>query len=85
MTTNVFTAVKEGEGIMATIDKHFMLTEEICSILRQRDKNRFPLERDFVSEAVKSYGEHLLLEQILKELREFRTWMEGKTGPVKWK
>ena len=67
---------------MATIDKHFMLTEEICSILRQRDKNRFPLERDFVSEAVKSYGEHLLLEQILKELREFRTWMEGKTGPV---
>ena len=70
---------------MATVDKHFMLTEEICSLIRDRDKNRFPLERDFVSQAVMSYGEHLLLEQILKELREFRAFMEEKTGPVKWK
>ena len=50
---------------MPTINKHFMLTEEVCSIIRDRDRNRFPLERDFVSEAVLSYKRHLQLDVIL--------------------
>ena len=70
---------------MATIDKHFMLTEEVCSIIKNRDKNRFPLERDFVSEAVLSYKGQLQLEEILLELKDFRNDMENRTVQYRWK
>ena len=70
---------------MATIDKHFMLTEEVCSIIKNRDKNRFPLERDFVSEAVLSYKGQLQLEEILLELKDFRNYMENWTKLYGWK
>lgn len=70
---------------MATIDKHFMLTEEVCSIIKNRDKNRFPLERDFVSEAVLSYKGQLQLEEILQELKDFRNDMEDRTIQYRWK
>ena len=70
---------------MPTINKHFMLTEEVCSIIRDRDRNRFPLERDVVSEAVLSYKRHLQLDVILVELRDFRNWVEVHSGPVKWR
>jgi hypothetical protein len=43
------------------------------------------MERDFINQALITFGEQTTSEEILKELREFRTWMEEKTGPVRWK
>ncbi len=57
-------------------DKHFRLTEEACEQIQERDNRRFPLERDFVNEAILSFGDRQCLESILKELQELRSYVE---------
>ena len=70
---------------MAYIDKHFKLTEEVCSMIRNRDQKRFPRERDMVEEAVLTYGRHCDLEEILEEMKKLCREMEKAIASVGWK
>ena len=48
---------------MGYVNKHLLLSEEACELIRNRSKNRFPLERDFVNEAVLTYEERITQEK----------------------
>ena len=91
LTTNrdkqeIFNAIHQQGGVeMAYIDKHFKLTEEVCSMIRNRDQKRFPRERDMVEEAVLSYGRHSDLEEILEEMKKLCREMEKAIASVGWK
>ncbi|MBQ6392016.1 MAG: hypothetical protein IJH60_00740 [Eubacterium sp.] len=61
---------------MGYVDKHFRLTEETCERIRERDTRRYPLERDYVNEAILSFGDRQCQEKILMELRELRNYVE---------
>lgn len=75
---------QEGRGVqtrkrrrkMAFTDKHIRIRDEALQMIQNRDKNRFPLERDFVNEAILSFGDRQCLENILKELQELRSYVE---------
>ena len=69
---------------MSYIDKHFKLTEEVCSIIKNRDAKKFPLERDFVIEAVLAYREKISHEKILKEIRQVKEQVIKLNQMVGW-
>ena len=70
---------------MGYTDKHFRLSEDICFLIKERDKGKFPLERDFVAEAIRAYGDRVSLEKILGEIRALRESMEHLYQSVGWK
>ena len=69
---------------MSYIDKHFKLTEEVCSIIKNRDAKKFPLERDFVIEAVLAYGEKVSHEKILQEILQVKEQVIKLNQTVGW-
>ena len=69
---------------MSYIDKHFKLTEEVCSIIKKRDTKQFPLERDFVIEAVLAYGEKVSHEKILQEILQVKEQVIKLNQTVGW-
>lgn len=70
---------------MGYVDKHFRLSEETCQKIKERDTRRFPLERDFINEAVLSYGDNAIAEQTLRELRDFKRNMETVFENIGWR
>jgi len=83
MMINLCQTIKKEED-MGHIDKHLLLSEETCEVLRRRDKKRFPLERDFINEAVLSYGDRITQEKILKEIRKVREQITRLNQTVGW-
>ena len=61
---------------MGYIDKHFRLTEEACERIRERDTRRFPLERDYINEAILAFGDRQYLDEILKEMQELSSYVK---------
>ena len=70
---------------MGYVDKHFRLTDEACQKIRERDTRRFPLERDFINEAILSFGDHETVEKTLEELRDLRESIEKVFVNIGWK
>ena len=69
---------------MGYVDKHLLLSEKTCEVLSGRDKKRFPLERDFIDEAVLTYGERITQEKILKEIRKVSEQITRLNQTVGW-
>lgn len=69
---------------MGYVNKHFSLSENACEVIRERDKKRFPLERDFVNEAVLTYGERISQEKILREIRKVKEELKHLNQTVGW-
>lgn len=44
---------------MGYVKKHLSISEKTWELIRGRDKKRFPLERDFIDEAVLPMGKGL--------------------------
>ena len=61
---------------MAYTDKHIRIGDDALQMIQERDKNRFPLERDFINEAILSFGDRQCQEKILTELRDLRNYVE---------
>ena len=72
------------EEDMGYVNKHLLLSEETCELIRNRNKNQFPLERDFVNEAVLTYGERITQEKILREIRKVRDQITRLNQTVGW-
>ena len=72
------------EEDMGYVNKHLLLSEETCELIRNRSKNRFPLERDFVNEAVLTYEERITQEKILREIRKVRDQITRLNQTVGW-
>jgi len=70
---------------MGYTDKHFRLSEDICTLIEEREKGKFPLERDFVAEAIRSYDNRVSLEKIYVEIHALRESMEHLYQSVGWK
>ena len=69
---------------MGYVNKHFSLSQKTCEVIRERDRKRFPLERDFVDEAVLTYGERISQEKILREIRKVREELRHLNQTVGW-
>ena len=54
---------------MRQIDKHFRISPEANEAIIKRDYKRFPLERDFVNEAILSYQNQSDLKTILDNMK----------------
>lgn len=69
---------------MNSVDRHYRLSkaayEKICS----RDKDRFPTEKDFVSEAVLSYEDRMKNAELLAEVRDLAKKIDRIMGAMGW-
>lgn len=68
-----------------SVDRHYRLSkaayEKICS----RNLNRFPTEKDFVSEAVLSYEDRIRMKELSDQIRELAESIERMTKAMGWK
>ena len=70
---------------MTGINKHLRMSLAANEKIRDRDKDRFPLERDFINAAILSFGEKGTGEEILREIQRLSTTMEKLMANVGWK
>ncbi len=69
---------------MGYVNKHFSLSQKACEVIRERDRKQFPLERDFVDEAVLTYGERISQDKILREIRKVKEELRHLNRTVGW-
>ena len=69
---------------MNTVDRHYRLSKAAYSIVAARDKDRFPTEKDFVSEAILSYGENAELEDMSRMLKEINKKIDRIIKAMGW-
>ena len=69
---------------MGYVKKHLSISEKTWELIRGRDKKRFPLERDFIDEAVLTYTERITQEKILKEIRKVSEQITRLNQTVGW-
>lgn len=69
---------------MSYVKKHLSISEKTYEVIKRRDKKRFPLERDFIDEAILTYGERASLEELFKEIREVKEQVTQLNQTVGW-
>ena len=69
---------------MGTKDKHIRLTEKAWEMITNRDRNKFPSERDFINEAIISYADRMEMRKLVSELRELKRITEKLYRTVGW-
>lgn len=72
---------------MATIknrEKHLRITEQAHEIIKNRDRNKFPLERDFINEAIISYANRIEMRELSKEFKALKKITEKLYKTVGW-
>ena len=74
----------EEEEDMGYVKKHLSLSEKAYELIQARDKKRFPMERDFIDEAITTYEERITQEKILREIRKVRDQITRLNQTVGW-
>ena len=67
-----------------TIEKHLRITEQAHEIIRNRDRKRFPLERDFINEAIISYADRIEIRELSREFKALKKITEKLYKTVGW-
>ena len=70
---------------MRHIDKHFRISPETNEAIKKRDSMRFPLERDFVNEAILSYQNQSDYKVILEKIDTLTEAMDRVNRIYGWK
>ena len=69
---------------MNSVDRHYRLSKAAYEKIRSRDKDRFPTEKDFVSEAVLSYEDRMKNAELLAEVRDLAKKIDRIMGAMGW-
>ena len=69
---------------MNSVDKHYRLSKAAYEKIRKRDRDRFPTEKEFVSEAVLSYEDRKKNEELIAEVRELAKKIDRIVGAMGW-
>jgi len=67
-----------------SVDRHYRLSKAAYEKIRNRDIDRFPTEKDFVSEAVLSYEDRIKNTEIMAEVRELAKKIDRITIAMGW-
>ena len=65
-------------------EKHIRITEEAYELIRNRDRNRFPLERDFINEAIISYADRIEMKELSREFKDLKKITESLYNTFGW-
>lgn len=68
-----------------SVDRHYRLSKAAYEKILNRDLNRFPTERDFVSEAVLSYDERIQMKDLLERYKKTEERLDRLYKAVGWK
>ena len=69
---------------MNSVDRPYRLAKAAYEKIRNRDIDRFPTEKDFVSEAVLSYEDRIKNTEIMAEVRELAKKIDRITIAMGW-
>ena len=69
---------------MATNDKHIRLSEKALELVTNRDRKRFPMEKDFINEAIVSYADRMEMRKLAGEFRDLKRITEKLYKTVGW-
>ena len=53
-------------------------------MIRNRDRKKFPLERDFINEAIISYADRIEMKELSREFRDLKKVTEKLYKTVGW-
>ena len=67
-----------------TIEKHFRITEQAHEMIRNRDRKKFPLERDFINEEIISYADRIEIRELSREFKALKKITEKLYKTVGW-
>ena len=69
---------------MNSVDRHYRLSKAAYEKIRSRNTDRFPTEKDFVSEAVLSYEDRMMNTELIAEVRELAKKIDRITRAMGW-
>ena len=67
-----------------TVDRHYRLSKAAYEKILNRDLDRFPTEKDFLSEAVLSYDDRVTSKELLEKLQETKESLERVYKLIGW-
>lgn len=67
-----------------TREKHLRITEQAHEIIKNRDRNKFPFERDFINEAIISYADRIEIREFSREFKALKKITEKLYKTVGW-
>lgn len=67
-----------------TVDRHYRLSKAAYEKIVNRDTDRFPTEKDFVSEAVLSYESRVRMEDLLERYRRTEEQLDRMIKAMGW-
>ena len=80
----VLSQEREEDPALNSVDRHYRLSKAAYEKIRNRDIDRFPTEKDFVSEAVLSYEDRIKNTEIMAEVRELAKKIDRITIAMGW-
>ena len=72
---------------MAQREKHMRITDQAWEVVKNRDRKKFPTERDFINEAILSYADRIEIRELVSEFKALKRITEklyktvGGPGP----
>lgn len=69
---------------MGTREKHIRITEKAWELIKNRDRKKFPSEKDFINEAIITYADRMEMKKLAGEFRELRKTTEKLYRTVGW-
>ena len=69
---------------MNTVDRHYRLPKAVYEKIDGRDRNRFPAEKDYITEAVMSYEREKETEELARQVRDLGARMDRVMKAMGW-
>ena len=67
-----------------TVDRHYRLSKAAYEKILNRDLDRFPTERDFISEAVLSYDDRVAAKELLERFQRTEEILDRINKSLGW-
>ena len=76
----------KNEGVipMAQREKHMRITDQAWEVVKNRDRKKFPTERDFINEAILSYADRIEIRELVSEFKALKRITEKLYKTVGW-
>ena len=69
---------------MAQREKHMRITDQAWEVVKNRDRKKFPTERDFINEAILSYADRIEMRELSREFKDLKKVTEKLYKTVGW-
>lgn len=67
-----------------TVDRHYRLPKAAYDRIVNRDKDRFPTEKDFMAEAVLSYEKRIRMEELMDRFQKIEEKLDRMARAMGW-